>query len=230
MISRHGLSAVMGTLQVGHWFAFLSHMSIQDEQNTWWLAQITGCLTCKRVRSRHTNTNLHVNDPHRKLAERKRVVERHRPQLDLGSAQPGRAEHGVRPHQSSGPGARLLPFRGISGTRSAKSDRESTSGSWEPLLQGGGNTRRTQTVHNFRWRRYKFPTSSPSQSRGFALTTGSQRGQSSCDFSANQWTIKARTAHWLNQYKVCAYYNINYHHRGCFGKRKKKKIPLASHP
>lgn len=35
MISLHGLSAVMGTLQVGHWPAFFNHTSMQDEQNTW---------------------------------------------------------------------------------------------------------------------------------------------------------------------------------------------------
>lgn len=46
MISLQGFSAVMGTLQVGHWLAFFNHISMQDEQNTWWLEQITGCLTC----------------------------------------------------------------------------------------------------------------------------------------------------------------------------------------
>ena len=46
MISLQGFSAVMGTLQVGHWLAFFNHISMQDEQNTWWLAQMTGCLTC----------------------------------------------------------------------------------------------------------------------------------------------------------------------------------------
>lgn len=52
MISLQGLSAVMGTLQVGHWLAFFNHISMQDEQNTWWLAQMTGCLTCTESNAR----------------------------------------------------------------------------------------------------------------------------------------------------------------------------------
>lgn len=55
MISLQGLSAVMGTLQVGHWLAFFNHIAMQDEQNTWWLAQMTGCLTCT---GRNTSTLL----------------------------------------------------------------------------------------------------------------------------------------------------------------------------
>ncbi|TNN74545.1 hypothetical protein EYF80_015325 [Liparis tanakae] len=45
-IHNKGFSAVMGTLQVGHWLVFFNHISMQDEQNTWWFAQMTGCLTC----------------------------------------------------------------------------------------------------------------------------------------------------------------------------------------
>lgn len=35
MISLHGFSGVMETLQEGHWLAFFSHICMQAEQNTW---------------------------------------------------------------------------------------------------------------------------------------------------------------------------------------------------
>lgn len=39
----------MGTLHEGHWLAFFNHISMQDEQKTWWLPQMTGCLTCNSL-------------------------------------------------------------------------------------------------------------------------------------------------------------------------------------